>query len=249
MVEPENAPQPRYRALAAQLIDEIDSGKLSLGDRLPGELEMVSRYQVSRFTVREALRILEGRGFISRQRGKGTVVKSVAPSAAYRQTITTLHELLMYPSDTKRKLISTGQVPCSESVRKLMECEEGAACIRYSQVRSRASDGVPLCWQDIYLHDSMQKYGRWLNSSDSVPNPKIFKDGVPLLRTVAIDIRAGHVQAHMAGPLQAERGTPTLCVVRRFINQSGKPLSVSMSEYPEGRFTFSLEFTREWQHE
>jgi DNA-binding GntR family transcriptional regulator len=230
-------------------MDEIDSGKLSLGDRLPGELELVSRYQVSRFTVREALRILENRGFISRQRGKGTVVTSVVPSEAYRQTVSTLDELLMYPSDTKRKLISVEQVSCDESLRKWTGCEEGATCTRYSQVRSRAGDGVPLCWQDIYLRDAMQKYGRWLNSNDSVPDPKIFKDVFPLAQTVAVDICAGHVQKHMAGPLKAERGTPTLCVVRRFVNQGSKPMSVSVSEYPEGRYTFSLEFTREWQPE
>ena len=249
MIELKNGPQPRYRELASQLMDEIDSGKLSLGDRLPGELEMVSRYQVSRFTVREALRILEDRGFISRQRGKGTVVTSIVPSEAYRQTISTMDEMLMFPSDTTRKLISTEQLPCSKSVSKLMECEEGAACIRYSQVRSRASDGVPLCWQDIYLRDGMQKYGRWLNSGNNVPDPKIFKDGAPLLQTIAIDIFAGHVEPHMAGPLKAERGSPTLCIVRRFINQGGKPMSVSVSEYPEGRYTFSTEFTREWRPE
>ena len=65
--------------------------------------------------------------------------------------------------------------------------------------------------------------------------------------TVRIDVSAGRVLAHMVGPLKVERGTPTLTVVRRFINKEERPMSVSVSQYPEGRYMFSLEFKREWR--
>ena len=45
----------RYQRLAESLLAEIRAGRLAVGDRLPGELQLVEDFGVSRHTVREAL--------------------------------------------------------------------------------------------------------------------------------------------------------------------------------------------------
>ncbi len=49
-----------------------------LGSRLPKELELADRFQVSRIVIREAMKILEDRGVVEVRAGRGTL--TVAPS-------------------------------------------------------------------------------------------------------------------------------------------------------------------------
>ena len=59
---------------ADQLLDMVLSSGLRPGERLPPERELVGRLGVSRTVVREALNLLEARGLISIEHGRGAVV-------------------------------------------------------------------------------------------------------------------------------------------------------------------------------
>ena len=58
-------------AIIRQIRTAILDGKYQPGESLPTESELVSQFGVSRHTVREALRALEGMGFITVKRGAG----------------------------------------------------------------------------------------------------------------------------------------------------------------------------------
>lgn len=52
-------------------------GILRVGDRLPGERELAKQFNVSRPILREALKVLEGRGLLNTHHGGGTFVADV----------------------------------------------------------------------------------------------------------------------------------------------------------------------------
>jgi DNA-binding FadR family transcriptional regulator len=60
---------PAYQQLADELRDDITSGRLRPGERLPPEPELCVRTGVSRSTVREALRLLSSQHLIVTTRG------------------------------------------------------------------------------------------------------------------------------------------------------------------------------------
>jgi len=60
--------------LRSALLDSLQAGRFKVGDRLPSEPELISKYGVSRATVREALISLEQEGWVRRLQGKGTFV-------------------------------------------------------------------------------------------------------------------------------------------------------------------------------
>lgn len=71
----EHGGRTRLRDWAAdQLLDMVVSSGLSPGERLPPERELVGLLGVSRTVVREALNLLEARGLISIEHGRGAVV-------------------------------------------------------------------------------------------------------------------------------------------------------------------------------
>lgn len=66
---------PQYRAMAADLRELIESGKLRPGDALPSESALAEQYRVSRGTARHALAELEGAGLVDSVHGKGRYVR------------------------------------------------------------------------------------------------------------------------------------------------------------------------------
>jgi DNA-binding FadR family transcriptional regulator len=61
--------RPAYAQVADDLRRQIVSGALAAGDRLPSEDALADRYQVSRSTVREALRVLTSQNLVVTTRG------------------------------------------------------------------------------------------------------------------------------------------------------------------------------------
>jgi GntR family transcriptional repressor for pyruvate dehydrogenase complex len=65
--------------IAARLLEMIKDRKLRPGDRLPPERELAVMMQVSRPSLREALRALSVMGVIENRQGSGTYVTSLEP--------------------------------------------------------------------------------------------------------------------------------------------------------------------------
>jgi GntR family transcriptional regulator of arabinose operon len=65
---------PRYRLLADELRQQIQSRQLLPGDRLPTFAEMRIQYNVTSTTIERVYGILESEGLIKRQQGSGTFV-------------------------------------------------------------------------------------------------------------------------------------------------------------------------------
>jgi GntR family transcriptional regulator, arabinose operon transcriptional repressor len=76
-----NKATPIYVSLAQRLLCHIADKRLRPGDRLGTEHELVSRYGVSRVTVRQALLTLEEDGYVSRKKALGTFVKRSVDSS------------------------------------------------------------------------------------------------------------------------------------------------------------------------
>jgi len=79
-------PKPFKRPLYLRIIDELTEliDALEPGDFLPSEPKLAKQLGVSRATLREAMRVFEGRGLIIRRQGVGTLVAS-PPQVAHRR--------------------------------------------------------------------------------------------------------------------------------------------------------------------
>jgi DNA-binding FadR family transcriptional regulator len=94
-IDPNN-PADLSAQIAAAIRDAIVSGKLIVGDRLPSEAELSEQFEVSRPTVREALKRLAAQSLIRTQRGAfgGAFVNRLSYADAHAQQITTSTLLL-----------------------------------------------------------------------------------------------------------------------------------------------------------
>jgi DNA-binding FadR family transcriptional regulator len=91
-----DSPKDLSAQIAQSIRDAIVSGELPIDERLPSEAELAEQFDVSRPTVREALKRLAAQSLIRTQRGAsgGAFVNRLSFEDAYAQQITTSTLLL-----------------------------------------------------------------------------------------------------------------------------------------------------------
>ena len=102
MIATKTKPIPvlKYRQIEHSLREEIAAGLWRAGEKLPGEYELASRFQVAYLTVRQAVANLLEDGILIRVRGKGTFVagKDSPPIAS----VTRCPMALLFPANWQR---------------------------------------------------------------------------------------------------------------------------------------------------
>lgn len=81
-----NSPVPLYYQLYMILQEQIKEGQLKPGDMLPTEISLMEKYTVSRATVRQAVLDLVHKGYVVREKSKGTFVKDLR-SLTYQEKV------------------------------------------------------------------------------------------------------------------------------------------------------------------
>lgn len=94
-----NSPIPAYYQILVDLQNRIAHHEWKIGDIFPPESSLVSYYNVSRVTIRQALNELTVSGLITRKRGLGTFITYIPEK---------LNHDLSFPSEFKEHLVSSG---------------------------------------------------------------------------------------------------------------------------------------------
>jgi GntR family transcriptional regulator len=239
--------QPRYQDVADILMDEIADGAFPIGSMLPTELELCQRFEVSRYTVREALRRLEEMGLVARRQGSGTVVQATNPGTGYVQTLNTLAQLLQYPPETRLYVKETKLLKADRRNARLLHSPAGQEWFRISGVRRVHSSGQPICWSDIYVAPEFKGVTELLEERARPVYSMIEDEYNVQIDHVGIELFASTVPDELADALEVEQGTAVMTIIRRYTSRENRLFEVSVSIHPEGRFTYSVELKREWR--
>ena len=69
------------------ILDDIVAGTIAIGDGLPSEAEIAETHDVSRLTVREAIRTLQAQGVLQVKTGKGSYVNPVSEWTSFEAVL------------------------------------------------------------------------------------------------------------------------------------------------------------------
>ena len=235
---------PRYQQVANELIDGIGGGIYPVGGLLPTEMELCQQYNISRSTVREALRKLRDIGLISRRRRVGTKVVSRSPSASYRQATNSISDLLQYADDTRVEILSTKRIVCDASLAEQLECRVGRAWLRVDSLRTIPDAPTPICMTTAYLDARLPNLERNLQGINGPISAMLERTyGVRIAR-VEQSIQAIALGKRHAKLLKAEAGNPALLATRRYYREDGTLLEHSSAVHPSDRFTYVTSLVR-----
>ena len=232
--------KPRYQEMADDLRTAILKGAFPHGE-FPTESMLCTQYGVSRFTVREALRALQGEGLIERKRGSGTVVQpAAARGGALHQPLSNVAEILQYARNSRFEFERLAEGGLPKAIAEQLGVAAGGRWFRFRGVRFGANDTVPIALVDAYVHDDL---GSVIDRVE--PNKEtIFRQVERLakikLAGVTQDIQAVAAGADVAALLDITRRSPCLRILRCFHDADGKLFEISASHHPGDRFVYAM---------
>ena len=236
----------RYRKIAEDLIGQIRSGRLPVGGVLPGELQLMDEYGASRHTIRDALRQLEELGLVERRRGVGTRVLARRANRAYVHRVRSPAELMKYPRESRMQVTGSGGVQLSGARAALVGCKSGSRWLQIRAVRRMPGRRPPICQIELYLRPRYAAVAPEVGRTRELMFQLIERRyGVHVVE-VGVEVMARPMPVEAAGALGVEPGSPSMTVVRRYRDERGELLCVSVSEHPGDRYTFAQTLKRAW---
>jgi GntR family transcriptional regulator len=218
-----------YSRVETVLAGEITDGALTVGDQLPTEDDLVTRFEVSRITVRRAIQNLVNRGLVEIRRGKGTFV--AAPKITQELTelsgfVEDMHALGRQPT---ARVIGKEVVTADASVASHLALTKGERVVRIRRVR--LADGVPLSFDETYLP---LKIGKKIITNNLKVEP-IFsllerKYGVPLIEA-EYKLEAVAAEAEVAAALRVRQGSPIFRIERTSYSTGDQPVDYEKLYY------------------
>lgn len=140
---------PLYRQLAETLRRQIESGALSDQEPLPPERELALRYEVSRDTVRKAIRLLDEEGMLYSDHGRGTFVTSSSMREMAKAIGSFTLDTLKRGGSPGQKVLLFEKVTAGMAIASVMRIKPDTVLHRVR--RLRLIDGEPIGIQDSWL--------------------------------------------------------------------------------------------------
>lgn len=245
MIDPTNSDEPLYRQVVRVLVGDMESGRLPVGTRLPTEQELSARLNVSRHTVREALRHLRSDGRVMSRQGSGSVIVEKSQSQRYVHAVSHLSELFQYASETRLVIDKSSVVVADAKLAARLDCSPKREWLHMEGIRYSADDMTPIGASDIYVHAT---YGRIRNFIGKRPGPIyawIESEYDERVVEVRQTIRATAIPDHLAEPLNAPAGSPALEIERVYRSDRNKVIEIAFSIHPADRFSYSATLRRQ----
>jgi DNA-binding GntR family transcriptional regulator len=240
-----DAEVPLYRKVVRVLKDEILKGVYPVGTQLPTEGELSDRFDVSRHTVREALRQLRDDGLVSSRRGAGTTVRRSSTPQPYVHEIASIDDLVAYASGTQYRAESSAIVVADAALAERLGGSPGQRWLRIEGFRYTSPDQtVPICWTEVFVHAAYAGVGLLLGRRPGPIYGWIEDQYGERIIEVEQVLRARPVPREIAPTLQVEPDSTVIEVRRTFRIASGTTAEISFNLYPAERFSFSMTLRR-----
>jgi len=257
--------RPRYLRIAAELTAAISSGRYPIGARLPTELELCERFGISRFTAREAVRVLSSAGLVSRRQRAGTTVIATPGEARYTHDAASVRDLFQYALDTELRLLFIGKVALDKERARQFGSPSGEEWVYAIGIRfepgngfekdhgpgsagnpgkpagvARAAAARPIAVTRLFLNPALDGIDAKLRERRMAVYALIEREYKVSIVRVEQDLQGTVLDAEDAHNLAAQAGAPALRIVRRYFDADDRLLEVAENIHPADRFTYRM---------
>lgn len=210
------------------------------GEQLPSEPELAKQLGVSRATLREAMRLFEGRGLIRRRQGVGTFVVPQAKVIESGLEVLESIERLAHRLGLK---VSMGELKITDVIAEIegsekLQVEEGTHVIKVSRVIH--TDGRPVAYLEDYLPPDVLTEGDLKEGFTGSVLDFLLKRGDITLTKSFTDIQAVVAPAEIAKMLEIQRNAVLLFFSARLYDATGRIVDFSNSYFLPGFFRFHV---------
>ena len=237
-----HGPVPLYLQVARQLSGEITSGALAPGSSLGTEPELMSRFGVSRVTLRHAVDLVVAQGLATRRQGKGTYATRAPLQYPLGELQGTTQVAAAAGHPARSSVIRYHPVRGGAAPRdslELSEQEQAWECWRVDRAAGR-----PIAVAIIHLPDAIggELSARDLEQTALYP---LLEQRLRINTEVAHQtMRAEGAPAEVAELLEVAVGAPVMLVVRVARDDHNRPVEHSRTYFRADAMHFSIALYR-----
>jgi GntR family transcriptional regulator len=229
---PRRVREIRYRQIAQQLRERVQSGVYGAGRLLPSEAELGAEFDASRVTVRRALEVLRDEGLVDARQGVGWFVAQEPLRQVLGRLVTIEGQLADSGIHPERRVLEFAFVPATAAVRAVLGADQ---VLRVKRVN--LADGEPFAVVTVWCPAEL---GAHLSRADVERSPFYELLDVPLhgaTQTIAADAAS----AADASVLGIPPGSPVLRCRRVTTDTSGRAVLLSEHVFPAHRTEFVVD--------
>lgn len=238
-------PEPLYHQVVDEIRRRIESGQWAAGDRVPSERHLAEILDVSRITVRHAVRLAVTQGLLQQRRGVGTFVgrpdrlsQDLSEVRSFERTLA--QEGHVASTEILRSEIIVSDLAVSGTLQvdpagpvynlRLLGCRDSSPVVFYDSyfgqehgremaqaAAALREAGKPFSTLDLYRQDSVSR----------------------VLTQLSQTIEAVAASPEIAGHLRVDVGSPVLAVESVMADDAG-PLEFRRAYYRADRYKFGL---------
>lgn len=210
------------------------------GAKLPSEPKLAESLDVSRATLREAMRTFESQGLLRRRQGLGTFVAGpsqvIDSGLEVLESIETQAEKLGIPVIMGDFEIT--HLPANTNQAEQLEVAQGTPLIRVRRVI--LTEGTPAAYLvDLLPEDVLDPEVLAAQFTGSVLD-LLIQIGDPPPSTSKTEISAIHAPSDVAKALEIQRGDTLLLLTARLFDAEGCPIDYSHSYFLPGNFRLHI---------
>jgi GntR family transcriptional regulator len=234
----------RYLQVARTLRKEIVDGVYPVGSQLPTEQQLCERFEVSRYTIREALRRLRDDNLIASRPRAGTLVVPRPATNSYVQDVVSINDLLAFAAGAQLAIEYSAMVTVDDVLAERAGLEPGSQWLAVRGCRQTEGGDAPVCTTEYYISRSFAAVGRLLHRH-SGPIFPLIEDlfGVSVVE-VHQEIAAVTVTPELAEVLKVDVGSAALEMRRAYKTSDGEIAQVTINTHPSSRYRHSMTMRR-----
>lgn len=233
---------PLYHQLNEMILENIKNGNLKPGDYLPPEEEFCNKLELSRGTVRQAINNLVEKGYVKRERGKGTLIQSP----------TLNHDLIGDYSFGKgieklglklsSKILFIGIMNGKKSVIDRLKLEKKEKVIRVSRIR--CANEEPWIYEESYLPAKQFPELEKMDLEKDLLIDILAKKYHTFLSRIDAFVEPTLVDEKHSQLLNIKIGSPALVMDRVLFDEEGRPAIYSHAFVRGDRCRYYFNVTR-----
>ena len=241
-IESDRKRRPRYLALADDLAEDILAGRYPVGSMLPSETELCERYEVSRYTVREAIRRIQSAGLVSTRQGLGTRVERLFEARQFSLSLKSIDEVEQHGHYTRLVDVVSRDVIADDELAETLGCRPGKQFLYIESYRVPRDDSValPVAWNESYIIADYAAIRDEIGKQEGAVYSLLERRYGERITEIRQDISAINLDEAIALRLHVPVGAAGLRIKRSYIGRSGEPILFGINTYPGDRFTFSM---------
>ncbi len=230
-------PIPKYYQIYEKLLEQIKSGEFEEYDRFYSDMDLVEKFDVSRGTIREAVKLLIQQGYLVREQGRGTFVTSPTIEQDSEKLMGFTELMEKHDIEPSAKIIEQDIVDAPINLMSLMELGEKDKLVHIVRVRY-GNDHPLIIEQSYFVHELFQPIIDMDLESNSIYK-LLYKHTNTELGEAKQQITAISAGKEEAELLNVKVGDPLLLMKRLIETKNGKVFQYSEDVYRSDRINFT----------